>query len=270
MTVVSSFSHLDMDPGRSSSKGVALLRSYLEYAATGGTRQTEGESTGVALNDFEQAVSDALTQRGYRLLPQWGASRYRIDLVAQHPERPGEFVLAVECDGATYHSSYTARDRDRLRQQHLEALGWRFHRIWSTDWFVDRESEVARFEKAFRDAVAHSERMGVEGRTAGSADVQPGIGDKDSAAKHPSVQNRRPRPKVPRREPISEYSTSELDQIVRWVMDDSLKTDDEVLADVIRELGFWKKGSRIVATVRASIDRIRSQKDHLNSGGGGR
>ena len=89
-------------------------------------------------------VFETLTDRGIALLPQWGASRYRIDLVAQHPREPGRLVLAIECDGATYHSAHTARDRDRLRQQHLERLGWRFHRIWSTDWFGRRDDEVAR------------------------------------------------------------------------------------------------------------------------------
>jgi very-short-patch-repair endonuclease len=79
-----------------------------------------------------------------RLIPQMGASRSRIDMVAEHPKNPGRYVLAIECDGATYHSSYTARDRDRLRQQQLENLGWRFYRIWSTDWFMRKEHEVQR------------------------------------------------------------------------------------------------------------------------------
>jgi hypothetical protein len=52
-----------------------------------------------------------------------------------------------------YHSSETARDRDRLRQDHLERLGWKFHRIWSTDWFHHRESEVARTVDAFNTAL---------------------------------------------------------------------------------------------------------------------
>ena len=134
MTVVSSFSHLDMDPSRSKARGVELLRAYLEYAASGGSRLARVGGTAVPLNDFEQSVHDALVKRGIELIPQWGASQYRIDLVAKHPRRPGEFVLAIECDGATNHSGGTARERDRLRQQHLEALGWRFHRIWSTDW----------------------------------------------------------------------------------------------------------------------------------------
>src|SRR5206468_8064179 len=102
---------------------------------------------------------DTLTAKGMALLPQWGASSYRIDMVAMHPQRPGRFVLALECDGATYHSAPTARDRDRLRQQHLEALGWRFHRIWSTDWFARRDDEIHRVKEAFAAAVAFADKI---------------------------------------------------------------------------------------------------------------
>ena len=158
MTVVSSFGHLDMDPGRTKAKGVQLLRGFLEYASKGGTGLTRNEGTDVPLNDFEQDVCDALRAKGIDILPQWGASKYRIDLVAQHPKRPGQFVLAIECDGATYHASAGARDRDRLRQQHLEALGWQFHRIWSTDWFLQRDREIARTQEAFRRSVALADR----------------------------------------------------------------------------------------------------------------
>src|SRR5438445_5866152 len=80
-------------------------------------------------------------------------------MVAEHPQKPGRFVLAIECDGASYHSSYTARDRDRLRQQQLESLGWRFHRIWSTDWFIRKEEELQRTLKAFEEAVLFADRL---------------------------------------------------------------------------------------------------------------
>jgi len=90
-----------------------------------------------------EVAADELTRRGMKVIGQLGMSRYRIDLVAMHPQQPGRYVLAIECDGASYHSAQTARDRDRLRQQQLEALGWRFHRICSTDWFLRRTSANA-------------------------------------------------------------------------------------------------------------------------------
>jgi very-short-patch-repair endonuclease len=159
LTLVSSFSHHDMDPSRSNRRGVELLRLYLQFAASNGRLLGDRADTGAPMNPFEEDIMLALREREIHLLPQWGASRYRIDLVASHPRQPGRLVLAVECDGASYHSAPTARDRDRLRQQHLEALGWRFHRIWSTDWFTQREQEVNRAVRAFNDAVAFADRI---------------------------------------------------------------------------------------------------------------
>ena len=159
VTVVSSFSALDMDPGTKAT-GVELLRQYLEYAAGGGARLADRGMTGVLSNEFEQDVENALRARGIDLLPQYGFSSYRIDLVARHPQKPGALVLAIECDGATYHSAPMARDRDRLRQQHLEALGWRFCRIWSTDWFLRREEEIERVVAAYKAAVRRFDRGG--------------------------------------------------------------------------------------------------------------
>ena len=74
-------------------------------------------------------------------------------------KKPGRYVLAIECDGASYHSSYTARDHDRLRQQQLKNLGWRFHRIWSTDWFMRKDEEIARTMKSFQEAVRFADRL---------------------------------------------------------------------------------------------------------------
>ena len=126
MTLVSSFSHLDMDPAKvKPGTGVELLRYYLEYAASGGRRLGDLASTDFPMNSFEAEVFDVLGSR-IPLVPQLGASSYRIDLVAQHPKQRGRYVLAIECDGASYHSSPTARDRDRLRQQHLRILAGNF------------------------------------------------------------------------------------------------------------------------------------------------
>src|SRR5262249_23014290 len=113
MTVVSSFSHNDMRPDYPK-LGVRLLRGFLEYAASDGKRCDCDTVTNVPMNDFEQSVCDELTRNGLKIMGQVGTSRYRIDLVVIHPTKPGRYVLAIECDGATYHSAATARDRDRL------------------------------------------------------------------------------------------------------------------------------------------------------------
>ena len=68
------------------------------------------------------------------------------------PDHPGRYLLGIECDGAAYHSARSARDRDRLRQQVLEGIGWQMHRIWSTDWFRSPKRELKRTIEAIEKA----------------------------------------------------------------------------------------------------------------------
>ena len=83
-----------------------------------------------------------LSTHGYECEPQLGVAGYFLDLAVKNPSNPEEYLLAVECDGATYHSAKSSRDRDRLRQQILESLGWKVHRIWSTDWFKNSQEQM--------------------------------------------------------------------------------------------------------------------------------
>ena len=129
-----------------------MLRGFLKFAQSGGAA-LDGTDDRPPLNPFEIDVHDKLTAAGLKVIPQHGCSGYRIDFAVCHPNRPDQFALAVEADGASYHSSLTARDRDRLRQEHLERLGWRFCRIWSTDWFNDHRREVDRVLAAYEKAV---------------------------------------------------------------------------------------------------------------------
>ena len=258
LTLVSSFSHRDMDPGRSSARGVELLRQYLEYAASGG--QVLGSNVSdIPLNPFELSILDGLERRGIPVTPQYGVSGYRIDFACAHPEEPGRMVLAIEADGASYHSAPTARDRDRLRQQVLEAKGWRFHRIWSTEWFRNRELELDKAEQAWKQAVEVSERDELP------ADV---VSPRD-AKSDPEVQSdpqpqRDPRPPVPRRgmggyNSITDYSHYQLVSLVRWIESDTLlRTDEDVMREMIDELGFRRSGSRIRAAIDSAIRDARN------------
>ncbi len=280
LTLVSSFSHADVRPDYPAD-GVRLLRAYIEFAAAGGRRLDAGSVTSVPLTDFEQSVADALTRRGLNVVPQLGTSCYRIDLVLTHPHRPGQYVLAVECDGASYHSAPTARDRDRLRQQHLEALGWRFHRIWSTDWFLRREEEIERLIKAFDEAVRHADAGGPLPRVApaapprSTADDGPGHSAGNAqeggarAAAAPqlgptggdgSAKPRGGRPRTKAGQPVDRYSPSELARLARWIASDGLlRTRDEWVTEMMKELGFTRRGTRIVAALEQAIDEAKRE-----------
>ena len=137
------------------SEGVRHLRRYLDFAVRGikAIALDLEISKGDAESPFEEEVIRVLTGQGYDIVPQVGTAGYRIDIGVLSPGKEGQFILGVECDGAMYHSSSVARDRDRLRQEVLEGLGWRLHRIWGTSWYRNRNYEIRRLIDAGEAAI---------------------------------------------------------------------------------------------------------------------
>jgi len=154
ITVVCSMLPGDIDLSGSNSTGAKHFKNYLEYARKGEqalVRDDEVTNTLDFDSQFEEAVYDALEAEGYDVVSQVQSSSYSIDLAIKHPEQPGKFILGIECDGAAYHSSKTARDRDRTRQMVLEELGWTIHRIWSPDWASNQEREIRKINEKVDD-----------------------------------------------------------------------------------------------------------------------
>jgi very-short-patch-repair endonuclease len=281
MTVVSSFSSADMDPNRLRSDGAQMLWRYLTYAESGGANLGDVAKAKPELNPFERDVADKLTKADIPLVPQYGCSGYWIDFAAQHPTRPGQMVLAIECDGVSYHSSATARDRDRLRQEHLERLGWRFHRIWSQDWFYRREAEIARALDAYQQAVAAvdagqggyrawatttDQEQTAPGPTTATETVRGGSIIHTPPASNGQMQrpNRDgPCPIWVGRASIGEYSEWDLVAVIRWIKSDTLlRTEEELLEETVRVLGFRRKGARIREAIQ---DAIRVARDRCRA-----
>jgi very-short-patch-repair endonuclease len=141
MQVFSSMGSEDILLSAQSKQGVKAFKDFLAFAETGHLHQAI--PTGKPPDsDFEIAVASALSQAGFECEPQVGVAGFFIDLAVRDPGNPGRYLIGIECDGATYHSAKSARDRDRLRQTILERLGWRIHRIWSTDWFRNPRGEI--------------------------------------------------------------------------------------------------------------------------------
>ncbi|WP_211234061.1 DUF4011 domain-containing anti-phage protein Hhe [Chitinilyticum litopenaei] len=141
MHVFTSFGSADVVCTGTSNRGVVALRDFLAYAETG-TLPTSKETGRQPDSDFEIAVMNMLALHGYECEPQVGAAGFFIDLAVRDPNQPGRFLMGIECDGASYHSAKSARDRDRLRQSILEQLGWRIRRIWSVDWFRNAKVQL--------------------------------------------------------------------------------------------------------------------------------
>jgi len=147
----------DIKVSEGSSLGLRIFKAYLQYAAdglldSGSTGQRECDS------DFEICVKERLESIGCEAIPQVGVAGYFIDLGVKHPDYPYGFLLGIECDGAAYHSSKSARDRDRIRQSVLEGLGWSIYRIWSTDWFHNPEAEFCKLKIFIENLIAEKRR----------------------------------------------------------------------------------------------------------------
>jgi very-short-patch-repair endonuclease len=159
VVIYSSLMPEQIDLARVRAAGVRDLKHYLEFAIRGARALVEQSSpTGLdPESPFELAVIKVLREMGWIVHPQVGCSGYRIDMAVVDSRAPGRYLVGIECDGRAYHSGATARDRDRLRQLVLEGLGWRIHRIWSTDWWVNPEGEVQKISALLQSLVTKEE-----------------------------------------------------------------------------------------------------------------
>lgn len=154
---VSSIRSIDIDLSRTKSKGTELLKTYMDYAEKGGDPQAIFAQSNLQReldsdSPFEREVFKILEEKNIDVHTQVGCAGYRIDLAVVDPQHPGRYILGIECDGASYHSSRTARDRDRLREEILIGLGWNIHRIWSRDWMENPQKELNRLLEVIEKA----------------------------------------------------------------------------------------------------------------------
>ena len=257
LTAVSTFTAADMDPDALNTEGPRLLREYLAYCVSAGRDLGSARRDVEPLNPFEIDIRNALDQAGIPLQAQYGASGYRIDFAAMHPEQPGRPVLAIEADGKSYHSAINARERDRLRQEHLERLGWQFHRIWSTEWFRNREQEINRAVEAWRRAVEATDRASTFSPPP-TAERRDSVETVTISAAAAVRTDREPRPPIRFKRPITEYEDGELDAMVRWAQSDGLlHTDEQLIRLIADEMGYKRLGHRIREHLGRAIERVR-------------
>jgi len=157
LKLIGSIQPADIDTDRVSQEGPKLLRKYIEFAMKG-PENLEDEQQLLENQEkdssFEDSIYALLEENGYKVDSHVGCSGYRIDIGIKHPEYPGIYVMGIECDGESYSSSRTARERDRLRNDVLELMGWNIYKLWSTDWIKDPVSEKERLFEAINNAIS--------------------------------------------------------------------------------------------------------------------
>ncbi|MEO3974497.1 DUF3320 domain-containing protein [Streptomyces sp. CAU 1734] len=267
MEVVASFSGASL--ADSPNESIQYLKRYLEYAEHGPAVLARDviQSDAEPDSPFEESVLAVLESWGHKVQPQVGVAGYRIDLGLRHPELPGSYALGIECDGAMYHSSKTARDRDRLREQVLNGLGWRLHRIWGTDWYRGRAAAELRLREAVDRAIA---RGPLNGSAAGPAEPAAPAETPEIAYERVPVDTAAPpewsapyRSAAPVAESGYELHTPEARPELRRVLTEIITAEgpihEELLVTRAREAwGVGRAGARIrenVATAAAGLVR---------------
>jgi very-short-patch-repair endonuclease len=243
MILITSFGLSDLTEDRHSSAGYKLMYNFLRFCASNGEHLGSSAET-IPLNAFEIDVKQRLMDAGLKIDAQVGVGSYRIDFAVKHPKKSGTYVLAVEADGASYHSGHTARERDRLRQTLLEARGWTFVRIWSTDWFRSPEREVQRVVAAYEAAL--------KGTKATPAREKPETADWEALPTRDAAK----RPKLVPGLEITQHSDRHLIELLKYIRSDQqLRTAEEEVEAMFTELGYAKRGQRIMAKLREIVSR---------------
>jgi very-short-patch-repair endonuclease/DNA polymerase III delta prime subunit len=250
--VFTNLTSADLDTARTKSQGIRALKSFLHFAQHG-QLDTPVQSGLPPESPFEEAVSAQLSKLGYQVHTQVGSKGFYLDLAIVDPEHPGRYILGIECDGAAYHSARSARDRDRLRQQVLEAIGWKIHRVWSTDWFRNPERELKRvveaINKAWKSALDEDEDD--EDTIVDTAIVREGV--EESASKIPPYQAAQ----LPEQIASREVHLHPVGALAGWVemvvQAESPVHFDEVAKRIVEAAGITRVGPRIREHIKLAI-----------------
>ena len=275
--VFSSITEDQIDLERAPGRGVAALKAFLSFARTG--RMSLAAPSGkLEQSPLEESIRRAVESLGYEVHSQVGIAGFFIDLAVVDRELHGRYILGIECDGASYHSSRSARERDRLRQAVLENHGWIIHRVWSTDWFQRRTDELRKIQSAIQKAknIAQSEEVTaapiVSVKVSASDDAGISrevlaISKDERSSELTAVIYEEAKFAVPKKE-IHLLSPRELGDIVhRIVSIEGPIHEDEV---VVRIRGLWglsRAGARIQSAVGNSVHTLLTQKRCVRSNG---
>ena len=250
----------DIDLSRTQSNGARLLRAYLEYAERGvvtlGAEITE-DSGRENDSEFEGQVEYEVRSHGLDVRRQVGCGGYRIDLALVAPDNPGRYVLGIECDGASYHSSATARDRDRLRQDVLEDLGWHICRVWSTDWIRNPARQIERILAQYKAALS-------------DPTTDAGVDDSDAEPDPPEVEEPIVRERSESQAGAGKrYLYAKIDDVPQQRLYETIvgilhrfgQTErDELLRAVASELGFQRVGKKIEGRIQRAVTDLLRRK----------
>ncbi|HCP24209.1 MAG TPA: DUF3320 domain-containing protein [Dehalococcoidia bacterium] len=252
----------DIDPQRARSQGIRALRTFLAFARWGELEPAR-ESDAGALSGFQEHMAKAITEAGYPVNQSPGLGTDTIDLAVSDPARPGRYILGIECDGPCYDSARSARDRDRLRPQVLEGLGWRLHRAWSPEWTRNPAQELERVLTAIKEPVSLGEEPEPEQSVVISREDRP-------APKPSTVVSKYQMANLERQIGGADLTAVPSASLVKWSRDVVKKESpvhmSEIQSRIMAGAGVTRAGKSVADALDAAVERIAGSKSYSRRG----
>lgn len=240
MLIVTSLKPTDIRIGENTKKGLHFLKTYLEYAESGEDIKVDSFDPNAEFDSaFEEDVYKEIINLGFQAQSQVGSSGFKIDLAVIDPTNSKKFILGIECDGATYHRSKAARDRDRLRQEILELRGWRIYRIWSTDWFKNRENEINRLKQVIINSI--KQPTPIDKDTDSDEELTPVLVEKKREINKVEFET------YPSKEALLIYSSSGVSERLESIMMNTSPVHIETLKKIVPEIYGRQKFTSVVS-----------------------
>jgi very-short-patch-repair endonuclease len=270
--LVSSLRSQDLAGVNPNNRGAVSLRGFLEFAERNGELPAEAAvATSAETNEFEEAVCAALISRGLAVDMQVGASRYRIDLAVRDPRDDRKYLLGIECDGAGYHSARTARDRDLLRQLVLQRMGWRIHRVWSTEWFHNRDQAIAKIVRSVEQAKQGPAKRPVYAPPAQGTNLPPNRPTTEGTRPPAEVQRRhkpgvpyaffQPRSRLYREHLLEGNHLTTLAETISYLVRVEGPIHHDLLVDRLKEMhGVARAGSNVQSNIERALHSAQQSR----------
>ncbi len=152
MMVFSSLKASQIDLKRSNAKGVEGLKGFLDFAETGKLPYISDAAQQEGTNVMVEQICEELTRRGYVTASFVGRSDFKVDIAISTREHPDTFILGILCDGRTYFETKTTRDREIVQPNVLRMLKWKVMRIYSIDWYENRDRTMEQMMQELASA----------------------------------------------------------------------------------------------------------------------
>ena len=243
--VISTINPYEYELEKLNKVGQQALIEYLRLVKSGGTDFGVLFPNDATLTALEKDIYESLTSKGVILIPQYGVSGYKLSFAIQHPSKKNQFFMSLEIDSNNSNISTSIRDQYRIRHNHLRKMGWNIYKIWSTEWFLNKDKEIDLLLESINKFKIQRKK------TSNKSQVnKPKKVIKKSSRK--GIE-----PFLPSLESIDDYR-GEIQEYILWICSDNLLySDEQIFEEVFKKLPYSKRGRKIKDRLYSDIKYLR-------------